>query len=120
MNETRRIKQRIASRKYFSTPNGRKSNSLAAKRYSTKLRVEVLRHYGQACSCCGESTQEFLCIDHIKGGGGKHRNEIGSGYCFYLWLRSSGYPDGYRVLCHNCNMAIGFYGYCPHDKYQID
>jgi hypothetical protein len=20
----------------------------------------------------------------------------------------------YRVLCHNCNMALGFYGYCPH------
>jgi hypothetical protein len=19
-------------------------------------------------------------------------------------------------LCHNCNMALGFYGHCPHEK----
>jgi len=25
-----------------------------------------------------------------------------------------GYPTGFRVLCHNCNQAIGLYGYCPH------
>jgi hypothetical protein len=26
-------------------------------------------------------------------------------------------PDplpGYRVLCQNCNAALGLYGYCPH------
>jgi hypothetical protein len=25
---------------------------------------------------------------------------------------------GYRVLCHNCNLARGFYGYCPHEKFD--
>jgi hypothetical protein len=29
-------------------------------------------------------------------------------------LARNGFPDGYRVLCHNCNMALGQYGYCPH------
>ena len=22
----------------------------------------------------------------------------------------------FQVLCHNCNMSKGFYGYCPHEK----
>ncbi len=21
---------------------------------------------------------------------------------------------GYRLLCHNCNSALAYYGYCPH------
>jgi hypothetical protein len=29
-------------------------------------------------------------------------------------LRQNSYPTGYRVLCHNCNFALGHYGYCPH------
>jgi hypothetical protein len=34
----------------------------------------------------------------------------------YLWLKRNNYPTGFRVLCHNCNLAIGFYGYCPHHR----
>jgi hypothetical protein len=34
-----------------------------------------------------------------------------------LWTKllrlGTPHPD-YRVLCHNCNTALGFYGYCPH------
>src|SRR3990172_5963982 len=41
------------------------------------LRREVLDHYGGACACCGETTLEFLSLDHKNGGGTKHRNEIG-------------------------------------------
>jgi hypothetical protein len=57
---------------------------------------------------------EFLAIDHIGGGGTKHRKSFGRGSSLYRWLEKSGLPGGFRVLCHNCNMAIGFYGYCPH------
>jgi hypothetical protein len=82
------------------------------------LRMEALRAYGgtvPACACCGESTVEFLSVDHINGGGRQHRLEVGMrGGEFYRWLKNNGYPTGYRVLCHNCNMAMGFYGRCPH------
>jgi hypothetical protein len=28
-----------------------------------------------------------------------------------------GFPkDRFRLLCHNCNCARGYYGYCPHEK----
>lgn len=26
-----------------------------------------------------------------------------SGYRFYGWLKSRGWPDGYQTLCANCN-----------------
>jgi hypothetical protein len=32
----------------------------------------------------------------------------------HLYLRTHGYPSGFRVLCHNCNFSFGHYGYCPH------
>lgn len=81
-------------------------------------RVEVLIHYGgfpPRCICCGEMNIEFLCIDHPHGGGKEHRRKIGTGH-FYEQLIKSGFPLGLRVLCHNCNMSTGFYGYCPHEK----
>ncbi len=27
-----------------------------------------------------------------------------------------GYPTGFRVLCHNCNCALAYYGSCPHER----
>ncbi len=83
--------------------------------YRRALRLEVLGHYspnGPACACCGEATIEFLCIDHVNGGGGKHRRSIRGN--LYNWLKREGFPKGFRVLCHNCNAAIGYYGHCPH------
>lgn len=88
------------------------------RQYRLQIRLECLEHYSQGkphCACCGEAHIEFLGIDHISGGGSQARKERGHGN-IYQWLKGRGYPDGYRVLCHNCNMSIGFYGYCPHQK----
>jgi hypothetical protein len=76
------------------------------------LRLEAIKRYGGACECCGETRYEFLSIDHINGGGTRHRAEIGTRIT--LWLRKAGYPPGFRVLCHSCNQSLGIYGYCPH------
>lgn len=84
------------------------------KAYAQARRRLVLAHYGGKCECCGEARLEFLCIDHINGGGRKHREKVGGGNAFYNWLIREGYPEGFRVLCHNCNSSLGFYGYCPH------
>jgi len=78
------------------------------------LRKEVLEHYGGKCACCGETKYEFLSIDHINGGGSKHRKEINGMIC--PWLKNNNFPDGFQVLCYNCNQAKGIYGYCPHQK----
>ncbi len=95
-----------------------KKNSEAYKRYCQRVRVKALTYYGgnpPACQCCGESILEFLCIDHINGGGNEHRREVGVGLMFYRWLINSGYPEGFRVLCHNCNWARRYSGKCPHE-----
>jgi len=81
-----------------------------------KARMLILKKYGgnsPKCKCCGESEFKFLAIDHIKGGGSKQRKMEGYG-SLGQWLRSKGYPEGYQILCHNCNCAKGFYGKCPH------
>ena len=81
-----------------------------------RIRQQVLHAYGGACACCGERTNEFLAVDHIGGGGNKHRKALGKwGESFYRWLCDQGFPPGYRLLCHNCNFARGRYGYCPHE-----
>jgi len=89
-----------------------------SRKYRVKCKFETIKHYSNGtmqCACCGEKNYEFLGIDHINGGGAKMRRELGHGN-ISRWLRSHNFPLGYRVLCHNCNMSIGFYGYCPHQK----
>jgi hypothetical protein len=83
-----------------------------------RLRAKVLGHYGgdpPRCACCGETTNEFLGMDHINGGGRQHLREIGTRN-LYRWLPKAGFPDGFQVLCHNCNLSKGFYGMCPHQR----
>lgn len=84
------------------------------------LRLEVLCHYGingvPQCHCCGEHHIEFLAVDHIDGGGNAHRKKVGAGWRFFYWLKRNKFPEGFRDLCHNRNMARGFMGYCPHER----
>lgn len=89
------------------------------KESRAKRRVEVLSHYSGGtprCACCFETRIEFLSLDHIYGGGNKHRKEIGAGSSVYRWAKKNSYPQGLRVLCYNCNLSMGFNGYCPHSQ----
>lgn len=91
-----------------------------ARAFNRKRKQQALDAYGRICQCCGEDNIEFLTIDHIDGGGSAHRRITGGGGSrTYNWLRCNGYPAGYQVLCMNCNMAKGAYGYCPHQKAML-
>lgn len=84
---------------------------------SRELRARVLDAYGGHCACCGEATPEFLAVDHVNNDGESHRRELkGYGRSINRWLSMQGFPqDGrFQLLCHNCNMAKGAYGGCPH------
>lgn len=86
--------------------------------YDLSIKMKVIEGYGGKCSCCGESTLEFLTIDHINNDGAEDRRKNGkkTGGKLYRWLIQNGYPkDNYQLLCYNCNCAKGFFGYCPHN-----
>jgi len=93
-------------------PHRKRSDAKTAKVSRHHLKQQVLDHYGSICQCCGENHFEFLTIDHPHGGGNKHRKEIRT--TIYNWLKRNNYPQGFRVLCMNCNFSLGKYGYCPH------
>jgi hypothetical protein len=111
-----KVRQKAYYRAYYQANAERKKSYLKA--HYQKLKETVLSHYSSGvpkCACCGEQNMAFLTIDHIEGGGTKQMHELKRrGTPFYRWLRNSGYPSGYRVLCMNCNSALGFRGYCPH------
>lgn len=96
-----------------------KEHNIMRKKRSWEIKLEILNHYGRGelrCDCCKEIKHPMkLTIDHIGGGGRKHKKEIGvsGGGEFYRWLKRNNYPDGFRVLCWDCNGAIGAYGWCP-------
>jgi hypothetical protein len=95
-------------------PDKVKANRIKTR---NKLRIDVITHYGNQCACCGEKEFQFLCLDHINGGGRKERMAIHpkcSSQTFYTWIRKNNYPQGYQILCYNCNCTKSYYGICPH------
>lgn len=80
-----------------------------------KLIAEVFAHYGNRCACPGCSITEpaFLTIDHIDGGGRRHRDEVGSGHEFYVWIIENNFPKTLQLLCANCNLGKMRCGECP-------
>lgn len=54
-----------------------------------------------ACASCAISDIDVLTLDHINGGGRKHRAVIK--IPIYIWVKTHGFPDGFQVLCMNCN-----------------
>lgn len=69
------------------------------------LKLAALAAYGTNCQCCGESENSFLTIDHMNNDGSARRSEEGIGHNFYQWLKNNKYPDGFQVLCMNCNFS---------------
>lgn len=78
------------------------------------VKQQAMDAYGGCCMCCGIKELVFLAIDHIDGGGNQHRKRLRINN-MYLWLRKEGYPEGFQVLCHNCNFAKRL-GKCPHKE----
>jgi len=92
-----------------------------------RLRRAVFGHYSNnafKCACCGESEQDFLVIDHIQGNGNEHRRAVfgtinAGGYRMHRWLVKQGFPQGFQLLCSNCNSSRGKHGECIHKKTPI-
>lgn len=74
-----------------------------------RLKTEIMSHYcggDLKCKNCPVKDLDILTIDHVNGDGAEHRREIGiaggGGYPMYQWLKKNGLPEGFQVLCYNC------------------
>jgi len=80
----------------------------------------VIAAYGNTCTCCSESTFEFLTLEHLNNDGAAHRAKVGkNGQAQLLDIKKRGFPAEYTVLCFNCNLAKGIHGSCPHTWQEI-
>jgi len=83
-----------------------------SRRRKWRRKQEALTRYSISpfpiCAYCGETDLKVLQLDHIDGGGNQHRKSLKKGkyggWSFYMLLESQGYPEGYQVLCANCNI----------------
>ena len=86
--------------------DNRKTYLARNNRWHLNFKKKILRHYSPdlKCQMCGFDDIRALSLDHIDGGGNEHRRQIDvhSGAMFYRWIRDNNFPEGYQVLCMNC------------------
>lgn len=112
--------QKAAEARAKWSPERKKKSAADKVEYHKAQRAKMLEAYGGTCKCCGETTPEFLAIDHVHSDGYKHRKEIGyDTAAMYRWAKKHGFPPSLQLLCHNCNVSKAFYGGCPHEKFSV-
>jgi hypothetical protein len=105
-------------------PGGSKCEACRVKNreYGKRRKDLCFSHYGgYICSCCGETEEKFLTLDHIHNDGAAHRRHMNGdrryrGTSIYGWLIRNRFPAGFQVLCFNCNCGKHLNGgICPHE-----
>ena len=91
---------------YRKDANNHIKHILCHREYTARLKIEVFKHYSPTLTCqhCGFSDVRALSLDHINGGGLKHKIEVNvaGGHSLYSWAKTHGYPPIFQVLCMNC------------------
>lgn len=98
---------------------GNRDKMVASQRaYYVRSKLAAMTHYcggTPKCNCCGETTLAFLTFDHLNNGGSAHRRTFKGS--LMAQLRRDGYPEGYQVLCFNCNCGRAVNkNICPHKE----
>ena len=116
--------KRKAHREKRKNPDWVEKQRKRGREYWHQLRHEAIMAYGgYECACCGETEPLFLSIDHVNNDGAEHRRQLGkfdgngkgAGSQTMKWLKDNGYPEGFQVLCMNCNHGKARNnGICPH------
>jgi len=106
-------------KKYYAKNKNKllKQNKENGKQKHAEAKRLCIEHYSNGtnkCCCCGESNPEFLSLNHINGGGRKDRQTFKGARTFCGYLVKNNFPKGINIMCFNCNLSYGFFGYCPH------
>jgi len=106
-----RIKNADRLKHYFSSPKMRAKGRIYRTRWNAKAKLLVLSKYGvhgrAQCVQCGITDIDVLTIDHMNGGGRKHRESVcaySSTSALYRWFIRNKFPIGFQTLCANCNL----------------
>jgi hypothetical protein len=69
-----------------------------------KLKEQIFDLLGRQCVVCGYDTDiRALQIDHVNGGGTRHRKSFPSMTAYYEHILASGTSGEFQTLCANCN-----------------
>lgn len=108
-----REKARLEMRKRRENPVYRAKCVEESRKWRKLLREEIFTHYSNGkpkCAKCGYSDSRALCLDHMNNDGAAHRKSLvknsyrgGNAVAVYVDVKRRGFPDGFQVLCHNCN-----------------
>ena len=80
-----------------------------------RKKVQIIKYYSKnrmECRCCGEKNITFLTLDHVNDDGKKDRKKY-----LYNFLLDNHFPNGFQVLCYNCNIGKSRFKQCPHKGY---
>ena len=95
----------------FGTPEKHEHKKAYQRKAALDLREQVLSVYGGKCKFCGDSTPEYLQLDHVDSNPEKNaKGRRRGGRDLYIQVRREGFPKKYRLLCANCNWARARYG----------
>ena len=120
--EEKRKKAREYAKKTYQ--RDRLKRLAAHKKWRESIKNKVIFYYSDGkmcCKCCGETIPEFLTVDHINNNGTQERKTYtGGGHHNYRFIIKNNYPEGYQILCYNCNCgrARTKDKVCPHKKYN--
>ena len=102
----------------------REYHNVIAKPKFDEIKNDVFSHYSlklsnsktPCCNCCGENYSiNFLALDHIEGRKSMGHKATHTGIKIYREILKKEFPEGFQILCHNCNTAKFQLGICPHE-----
>jgi hypothetical protein len=101
-------KKEVINRTIKNSANQNKS-AVRAREYKKKLKYKVFSYYSNnylQCNRCGLIGIDNLTLDHINGYGTRHRKATSktAGHIFYNWIIKNNYPNGFQLLCWNCQL----------------
>jgi len=130
--KTRKSQKYKWKRAAIKATHTRRTKTFGHSEETLKIKYQAMLGYSKkagkkkpTCNCCGITELDFLNIDHIKGKNEMMKNKtlrkIGynsrrSGRHLGRWLIKNNFPNGFQVLCFNCNVARELYRVCPHKR----
>jgi len=85
-----------------ASPEMQEKHKESNRQCHARLRQRVIDALGGVCTKCGWDDPRALHVDHVHGGGGKHRKSM-SGTALYKHFIANAHTGEYELLCSNHN-----------------